>query len=211
MSLSSSKNRLFRVRQIIQRGFWELFKHAFNNMPGLKDELRKTFAPPSRYVYTPTGLVLPSSMQDDAIFVSRTGPIVSHCMDILGHKLTRALYYKHMLRPFQGLVFCRMTPTVTDGEMLDAVSANMLSPGPIERNRKQLTDRFRYEYTPSVANGFFAATIRLGDQLAYLTFAIPYALWASFRLTHPKRAAEIDKFGKPDKFRAWTIPMTQQA
>jgi len=188
----------------------KLFKHAINNVPGLADELRATFAP-RPYYRTRTGLLLPSSMERDPVVVVRTGPIVSHCMDILGRKLTLALYYKHMARPLRGSVFVRMTPTITDGEMLDAASANMLAPGPIERNRFDLSDQFQYEYTPNAANGFLAAAIRLGDQLAYLTFAIPSDMWESFRRDHPVRAAEIEKFGRPDIFRTWINPMNQKA
>ena len=179
----------------------KLFKHAINNVPGLADELRATFAP-RPYIRTQTGLLLPSSMRNDAIVVGRTGPIVSHCIDIVGNKLTLALYYKHVSQLLDGFVFCRMTPTITDGEMLDAASANMLSSGPIQRNRVDLSGQFRYEYALGVANGFFAAAIRLGDQLAYLTFAIPSAMWESFRRDHPGRASEIAKFGRPDIFRA---------
>jgi hypothetical protein len=49
----------------------------------------------------------------------------------------------------------------------------------------------------------------LGDQLAYLTIALPSDLWASFKIDHPVRAAELEKFGRPDVFGAW-IDLTPQ-
>ena len=190
LSNSTSNDRLAR-----------LFKHATNNMPGLKRELRSTFKIP-RYTSSKSGLLLASSASQEEIFMTRTGPIVSHCIDIYGRKLSLALYYRHVGRPLSGFVFCRMTPATTNGEMLDATSAAMLSPGPLQRNRQDLSDVFRYEYALGSKNGFFAATIRLGDQLAYVTFAIPTELWQNFKIGNPLRAAELEVFGRPDIFGA---------
>jgi hypothetical protein len=175
----------------------KLFKHATNNMPGRKDELKETFRRKPFYIM-PNGLLAPGAVSGDTIVMTRTGNIVSGCMDMMGHKLSHALYYKHVAKPLAGPVFCRTTPTVAAGDMLDAASASMLSAGPITRNNLDLTDQFSYEYTLNADNGFFAAAIKMGDQLAYLTFAIPSSMWAGFKRDQPVRAAELEKFGRPD-------------
>jgi hypothetical protein len=172
----------------------KLFRGATNNMPGLAEEMRATFA--SRPLH------LRSTSKDDLVHF-RTGPIVSHCMDIVGHKVSRALFYKHMGAVLQGYVFCRMTPTIADGEMLEAASSGMRAAGPIARNRVDLSERFRYDYLATMSNGFFAAAVRVGDQLAYLTFVLPAVTWESFRNANPVRASEIAKFGRPDLFGSW--------
>ena len=172
----------------------KLLAGATNNMPGLAEELRHTFS--SRHLSS----ALPSS---DGLLYLRTGPIVSHCMDIIGHKISRALFYKHMGMALRGYVFCRMTPAVVDREMLEAASSGMLAAGPITRNHVDLRDRFRYDYLATTSNGVFAAAVRVGEQLAYLTYVLPAVTWESFRQVSPQRAGEIARFGRPDLFRSW--------
>jgi hypothetical protein len=160
------------------RAEWErLLQGVTNNQPDLIREWTNISGTHKKRFFREAFGVRGDLMRYQGWGAVTIGPLTREAIDRFMVKLTKALYYKHSDRIFDGILYARHINIVSEKDP-NATLKSLFELAPVlsetKRNGKELSEQFAYRYNPGADQGAFYVAVRLSPQFIFQLVALSF-------------------------------------
>lgn len=138
-----------------------------------------------------------------AYLEANLGPLTQAMISRFMIELSKALYYRHNKRVFDGELYVHHINRLsrdTTPEYINGVLSMAPALPEIERNRKSLFDQFIYRFNHSPEHGVMHAVVQFGDQFIFQLIAISRRMDAELVATLRARGEEVPSVARHECF-----------